>query len=73
VDNIDDAVLAVANAGHLSRAACRASFLQRFDAACMASNYAGVYQRLLHSASSNGYHESRAPIQRRAGCLEARG
>jgi glycosyltransferase involved in cell wall biosynthesis len=47
VDNIDDAVRAVGNAGHLSRIACRASFVDRFDAACMASNYEKVYQRLL--------------------------
>jgi glycosyltransferase involved in cell wall biosynthesis len=47
VDNLDDAVQAVANAGHLSRAACRASFESRFDAACMASNYERVYQRLV--------------------------
>ncbi len=47
VDNIDDAVRAVGNADRLSRAACRASFADRFDAACMASNYEKVYQRLL--------------------------
>jgi glycosyltransferase involved in cell wall biosynthesis len=48
VDNIDDAVKAVRNAGQLSRADCRASFEERFDAACMASNYERVYQRLVH-------------------------
>jgi glycosyltransferase involved in cell wall biosynthesis len=48
VDNIDDAVRAVRNAPQLSRAACRASFEERFDAACMASNYERVYQRLVN-------------------------
>ena len=47
VDNIDDAVRAVGNAGQLSRAACRASFEDRFDAARMASNYENVYRRLV--------------------------
>lgn len=47
VDNLDDAVQAVAKIGHLSRAACRASFCGRFDAGCMASNYQEVYRRLL--------------------------
>ena len=47
VDNIDDAVRAVGNAAQLSRAGCRASFEDRFDAASMASNYERVYHRLL--------------------------
>jgi len=47
VDNIDDAVRAVGNAGHLSRARCHAAFADRFDAARMAANYEKVYQRLL--------------------------
>jgi glycosyltransferase involved in cell wall biosynthesis len=47
VDNLDDAVLAVANAGRLRRAACRESFAGRFDAACMAAHYKKVYQGLL--------------------------
>ena len=33
VDNLDDAVRAVATLGQLSRAACRAAFVRRFDAA----------------------------------------
>jgi len=48
VDNIDDAVRAVGNVRRLSRAACRASFEDRFDAVRMASNYERVYRRLLH-------------------------
>jgi glycosyltransferase involved in cell wall biosynthesis len=52
VDNLDDAVRAVANVGHLNRAACRASFSSRFDAACMASNYEKVYQLLLRDGYS---------------------
>jgi glycosyltransferase involved in cell wall biosynthesis len=52
VDNIDDAVLAVANIGNLSRAACRAAFADRFDAACMASHYERVYQQLLRQPYS---------------------
>jgi glycosyltransferase involved in cell wall biosynthesis len=48
VDNLDDAVKAVRNAAGLSRGECRASFEERFDAACMASNYERVYQRLVH-------------------------
>jgi glycosyltransferase involved in cell wall biosynthesis len=47
VDNIDEAVAAVGNAGHLSRGDCRESFEDRFDAARMASNYERVYRRLL--------------------------
>lgn len=62
VDHIDDAVRAVGNAGHLSRAACRASFADRFDAACMASNYENVYQRLLrHPHPQMESAESAAP------------
>jgi glycosyltransferase involved in cell wall biosynthesis len=49
VDNLNDAVQAVASIGRLSRAACRQSFCDLFDAACMASNYEKVYQRLLHN------------------------
>ena len=72
VDNIDDAVQAVANIGHLSRAACRASFDDRFDAACMASNYEKVYQRLLHRPYPQmDIAESAGPAQRGAGRLEA--
>jgi glycosyltransferase involved in cell wall biosynthesis len=47
VDNIDDAVRAVGSANRLSREDCRASFEDRFDAACMTSNYERVYRRLL--------------------------
>jgi glycosyltransferase involved in cell wall biosynthesis len=50
VDNIDDAVQAVGSAAQLRRADCRASFEDRFDAACMASNYERVYHRLLSGA-----------------------
>src|SRR5207344_1865623 len=46
VDNIDDAVRAVRNVARLSRADCRASFEDRFDAVCMASNYEKVYHRI---------------------------
>jgi glycosyltransferase involved in cell wall biosynthesis len=48
VDDIEDAVSAVRKTANLSRAACRASFVERFQAGCMASNYEQVYQRLLH-------------------------
>jgi glycosyltransferase involved in cell wall biosynthesis len=47
VDDLDDAVRAVGDTARLSRATCRASFEDRFDAACMASNYERVYQRLV--------------------------
>lgn len=50
VDNLEDAVRAVANVRHLNRAACRASFADRFQAARMASRYEGVYRRLQHAA-----------------------
>jgi glycosyltransferase involved in cell wall biosynthesis len=46
VDNMDDAVRAVEDAGALRRTDCRATFERRFDAACMASHYEAVYQRL---------------------------
>ena len=73
VDNLDDAVRAVANIGHLSRAACRASFAGRFDAACMASNYEKVYQRLLHDPYPQmDIAESAALHERVAGRLEVR-
>jgi glycosyltransferase involved in cell wall biosynthesis len=52
VDNLDDAVRAVTNAGNLSRAQCRATFTDRFDAATMASNYEKVYQGLLRRPHS---------------------
>ncbi|SPF38489.1 hypothetical protein SBA4_2150024 [Candidatus Sulfopaludibacter sp. SbA4] len=55
MENTDDAVRAVENVGHLSRAQCRASFEDRFDAARMAANYERVYQRLLHSAPPPAY------------------
>jgi glycosyltransferase involved in cell wall biosynthesis len=48
VDNIDDAARAVRNVARLSRRNCRASFEDRFDAVCMASNYEKVYHRILH-------------------------
>ena len=39
--------IVVENAAQLSRAGCRASFEDRFDAASVASNYETVYHRLL--------------------------
>ncbi len=63
VDNIDDAVRAVRNAGNLSRAACRASFEDRFDAVCMASNYERVYRRLLgHADDAHVEIKGSAPL-----------
>ena len=47
VDNMEDAVEAVDHVARLSRADCRAAFEERFDAACMASNYERVYHRLV--------------------------
>lgn len=38
---------AVDHVARLSRADCRAAFEERFDAACMASNYERVYHRLV--------------------------
>jgi glycosyltransferase involved in cell wall biosynthesis len=46
VDTIEEAVRAVRRVSSLSRAACRATFLQRFDAARMAADYEKVYQQL---------------------------
>jgi len=64
VDNIDDAVRAVADATHVSRATCRSAFEDRFDAAGMASNYEHVYRQLVNGpypqlefAESTGLHQ----------------
>jgi glycosyltransferase involved in cell wall biosynthesis len=47
VDSVDAAVEAVAAAGRVDRAACRATFERRFTAARMAADYLQVYARLL--------------------------
>jgi glycosyltransferase involved in cell wall biosynthesis len=46
VDDVDQAVEAVRRVPELSRAACRAVFEQRYDAARMARDYLRVYERL---------------------------
>jgi glycosyltransferase involved in cell wall biosynthesis len=49
VNNVDEAVGAVARIGDLSRSACRAAFEQRFTAERMASDYVATYRSLLGS------------------------
>jgi glycosyltransferase involved in cell wall biosynthesis len=46
VDSIDAAVDAVGRVGGLSRAACRRTFEERFDACRMARDYLEVYRGL---------------------------
>ena len=50
VDNIDDAVAAVARLPELDRATIRARFLERFTAERMARDYVALYERLLADA-----------------------
>jgi glycosyltransferase involved in cell wall biosynthesis len=47
VDDVEQAVNAVARIGEIDRAQCRRSFEQRFTAARMADDYLRVYERLL--------------------------
>jgi len=47
VDNVEQAVSAVARIGEIDRAQCRRSFEQRFTAARMAGDYLRVYENLL--------------------------
>ncbi|WP_310069372.1 glycosyltransferase family 4 protein [Paraburkholderia caledonica] len=47
VDNVEQAVSAVARIGEIDRAECRRSFEQRFTAARMAGDYLRVYENLL--------------------------
>ncbi|PMS32605.1 glycosyltransferase family 4 protein [Paraburkholderia rhynchosiae] len=47
VDDVEEAVNAVARIGDIDRARCRRSFEQRFTAARMADDYLQVYERLL--------------------------
>ena len=47
VESVEEAVKAVGRVGDLSRHACRQSFEDRFDAACMARKYVEVYRRLV--------------------------
>jgi glycosyltransferase involved in cell wall biosynthesis len=47
VDSIDDAVAAVRQIDRLSRATCRRTFEERFDAARMASDYVEIYRRVI--------------------------
>jgi glycosyltransferase involved in cell wall biosynthesis len=47
VDNIEQAVSAVARIGEIDRAQCRRSFEQRFTAERMAADYLRVYEQLL--------------------------
>jgi glycosyltransferase involved in cell wall biosynthesis len=46
-ESIDDAVVAVGKTGRLSRARCREVFEARFDAERMATDYIGVYRRVI--------------------------
>ena len=46
-ESIDDAVVAVAKTGRLSRARCREVFEARFDAERMATDYIEVYRRVI--------------------------
>jgi glycosyltransferase involved in cell wall biosynthesis len=47
VDNVGDAVQAVAEARQLDRALCRSRFEERFSAGRMAEDYLRIYERLL--------------------------
>jgi glycosyltransferase involved in cell wall biosynthesis len=61
VDNIADAVEAVARVEKLDRRSCRQAFERRFDAARMTREYVDVYQRLTQSSvdshASSAWHE----------------
>jgi glycosyltransferase involved in cell wall biosynthesis len=48
VESVEEAVKAVGRVAELDRHACRESFENRFDAACMARGYLAVYRRLVH-------------------------
>jgi glycosyltransferase involved in cell wall biosynthesis len=52
VDNIDDAVHAVQQAGRLDRGACRAEFLKRFSAPTMAREYVKLYESMVAAKSA---------------------
>lgn len=52
VDTLNDAVKAVSDIARLSRAACRRTFEEQFDAARMARDYVQVYSRLIQNAAS---------------------
>jgi glycosyltransferase involved in cell wall biosynthesis len=58
VETIGEAVNAVNRIGRISRAQCRRTFEERFDASHMAQQYEEVYRRLIHSGS--GYPATRA-------------
>ena len=47
VDDVAEAVDAVAQAAALDRRACRAAFEARFNAATMVRNYLDVYDRMI--------------------------
>lgn len=47
VENVDDAVDAIARIGILDRRVCRQEFERRFDVARMAREYVGIYEKLL--------------------------
>ncbi len=49
VDNVDEAVRAVARLDEIDRAQCRAAFEQRFCTARMAADYLRIYDTLLHT------------------------
>lgn len=51
VDNVEEAVEAVAKLPNLNRVRCRDFFDQRFTSARMARDYVQVYSKLLHSGS----------------------
>jgi glycosyltransferase involved in cell wall biosynthesis len=53
VENVDEAVRAVARLPQIDRAQCRAAFEQRFSAARMASDYVRVYDALLGGCGDN--------------------
>ena len=47
VDNVEEAVQAVARIGDIDRAQCRRAFEARFTATRMADDYLRVYERLI--------------------------
>ena len=62
VETVEEAVKTVTDVAYLSRAACRRTFEERFDAARMAREYVKVYSRLIESAAVPTFPESEAAV-----------
>ncbi|MGN6230161.1 MAG: glycosyltransferase [Trinickia sp.] len=63
VDNVDDAVRAVARLPEIDRVQCRTAFEQRFSAARMAADYLRVYGTLLDTGARGGETRSSPSLQ----------